>query len=151
VASDDLLAANSLLGASSSAGQVAGPVAASVVLALAGFRAAFVLDAITYLIGAVVVLPLPTLAAQGSDRPGWLRETTAGIVLVTRHGALRLVVLTSAAVTFIQGRFLSSSPCMPGMFLAGRRRSSPCSKRRLVPGRSRLAWPFPASGTASEA
>src|SRR5262249_40856621 len=61
VASDDLIAANSLLGASASVGQVAGPLLASAALALFGFTAAFVVDAASYLIGALVVLPLPVL------------------------------------------------------------------------------------------
>src|ERR1700678_3600049 len=58
VESADLLAANSLLGVTSSVGQVAGPLVASVLLATVGFRAAFVADAVTYLGGVAVLLPL---------------------------------------------------------------------------------------------
>jgi MFS family permease len=99
VADDDLMAANGLLGAAASAGQIAGPLAASATLALFGFPAAFILDAASYLVGAVVVIPLPLLplragtasAASASapasalasapasasvsvERLGWLRE-----------------------------------------------------------------------------
>src|SRR5580700_5763748 len=61
VAPDDLLAANSLLNVTGSIGQVAGPLAASVLLATAGFSAAFAADAATYLAGIAVLLPVPLL------------------------------------------------------------------------------------------
>src|SRR5579875_180139 len=47
VGADDLLAANSLLGVTRAIGQVAGPLAASVLMATTGFRAAFAADAAT--------------------------------------------------------------------------------------------------------
>src|ERR1700742_5177779 len=45
VESDDLLAANSLLGVTASIGQVAGPLTASILMATTGFRVAFAADA----------------------------------------------------------------------------------------------------------
>jgi hypothetical protein len=63
VAADELLAANALLGAAASAGQVAGPLVASVALALSGFPAAFIVDAASYLIGAAVIAWLPVRSA----------------------------------------------------------------------------------------
>jgi MFS family permease len=110
VESDDLLAANSLLGAAASAGQVAGPLAASTALALLGFQAAFVLDAISYLLGALVVLPLPVLPAASEQSQGWRGELRAGVILVARRGSLRMVVLMLAAVTFTSGAFLVVEP-----------------------------------------
>jgi MFS family permease len=110
VASDDLVAANSLLGASGSAGQVVGPLVASAAMALFGFRAAFVLDAVSYLIGALVILPLPILPADEEQSPGWLHELRAGIALVGRRGPLRLVTLVLAAITFTSGAFLVVEP-----------------------------------------
>ena len=67
---DDLLAANSLLGVTASIGQVAGPLAASVLMATAGFRVAFVADAATYLLGPLVMLPLPLLPLPAEPDPG---------------------------------------------------------------------------------
>jgi predicted MFS family arabinose efflux permease len=112
VAADDLLAANALLGAAASAGQVAGPLAASAALALSGFPAAFILDSATYLIGAAVVAPLRLLPAPppGTERPGWRRELSEGIGLVARRRAVRIVVATSAAVTFTSASFLVVEP-----------------------------------------
>ncbi len=110
VASDDLLAANSLLGAAASTGQVAGPLVASTALALFGFQAAFVLDAISYLLGALVVLPLPVLPAASDESRGWRHELRTGITLVTRRSSLRMVMLMLAAVTFTSGAFLVIEP-----------------------------------------
>jgi MFS family permease len=125
---DDLLAANSLLGVTSSIGQVAGPLAASVLLATAGFGAAFVADAATYLAGAIVLLPLPLLPApsepardaptsggpEAAESPATsrrrLRAATAGAVAVARDPGLRLVALASVAVMFTSGAFLVVEP-----------------------------------------
>ena len=126
---DDLLAANSLLSVTSSIGQVAGPLAASVLLATVGFWAAFAADAATYLAGVVVLLPLPLLpvpgepagsalssggsAAAESRRAGrWprLRAATAGAVAVARDPGLRLIALARMAVMFTSGAFLVVEP-----------------------------------------
>ena len=110
VADEDLLAANALLGSATSAGQVAGPLAASAALALSGFPAAFILDAASYLAGAAAVAPLPLRPAERAERPGWLRELSEGIGLVACGRAVRLVVLLSAAVTFTSASFLVVEP-----------------------------------------
>ena len=116
VAADDLLPANGLLGAAASAGQVAGPLAASVALALSGFPAAFILDAASYLVGVAVVAPLPLLPAVPGDvagareRSGWRGELRAGLTLVTRGRRLRLVVMLSCAVTVTSAAFLVVEP-----------------------------------------
>ncbi len=105
------MAANSLLGAAASVGQVAGPLVASAALALFGFRAAFVLDAGSYLVGALVVVPLPVSRANDERAgPAWRREILEGIWLIRRRGSLRLVALMMAAVTFTTGAFLVVEP-----------------------------------------
>ena len=126
---DDLLAANSLLSAASSIGQVAGPLAASVLLATVGFGAAFAADAATYLAGVIVLLPLPLLpvpvrparlagdsgdpaeaeSCSAAGRPR-LRAATAGAAAVARDPGLRLVALALMAVTFTSGGFLVVEP-----------------------------------------
>jgi MFS family permease len=135
---DDLLAANSLLNVSSSIGQIAGPLAASVLLATVGFGAAFAADAATYLVGVVVLLPLPLLPplpveptkraepaesagnTQGGDGPavaesrsvGWprLRAASAGAVAVARDRKLRAITLARMGVMFTSGAFLVVEP-----------------------------------------
>ena len=110
VAADELLAANVLLGAAASAGQVAGPLVASAALALSGFPAAFIADAASYLIGAAVIAWLPVRPAPGAAHEGWLRELAEGIGLVARARAVRLVVVISAAVTITSASFLVVEP-----------------------------------------
>jgi MFS family permease len=123
VESDDLLAANSLLGVTSAIGQVAGPLAASVLMATTGFRVAFAADAATYLVGALVVFPLPLLprpdepgkagtVATGRSAPGvpWSRTAAAGATAVARDPQLRRVALARMGVIFTSGAFLVVEP-----------------------------------------
>ena len=114
VEAEDLLAANSLLGVTSSIGQIGGPLAASVLLATVGFGAAFVADAATYLAGVVVLLPLPLLPLPAESRSAAgrprLRAATAGALAVGRDPGLRLVALAGMAVMFTSGAFLVVEP-----------------------------------------
>ena len=123
VESDDLLAANSLLGVTSSIGQVAGPLAASVLMATTGFLVAFVADAATYLLGVLVILPLPLLPRPGEPREAvagatgrsgygisWLRTAMAGAVAVAGDPGLRLIGLARMGVIFTSGAFLVVEP-----------------------------------------
>ena len=149
VEADDLLAANSLLGVTSSIGQIGGPLAASVLLATVGFSAAFVADAATYLAGVIVLLPLPLLplpaeparSPQGSCGPARPRA----VPLPDGHGCARPRRVWwrwggTRGCAWSRwpgwpscsrpGLSWSSSRCTPGMCLAGRRPSSRCSRRR---------------------
>jgi hypothetical protein len=114
VAADDLLAANALLGPAASAGQVAGPLAASAALALSGFPAAFIIDAASYLVGAAVIAPLPLRAGPApmprAGRSGWWRQLSEGFRLVIRDRGVRLVIVVSAAVIFTSAAFLVVEP-----------------------------------------
>ncbi len=128
VESDDLLAANSLLGVTASIGQVAGPLAASILMAATGFRIAFTADAIMYLVGASVIIPLPVLplpvlplpekprnagaTATGRSAYGllWLRAATAGAVAVAREPGLRAIAVARMGVIFTSGAFLVIEP-----------------------------------------
>jgi MFS family permease len=123
VESDDLLAANSLLGVTSSIGQVAGPLAASVLMAATGFRIAFTTDAAMYLVGALVLIPLPVLplpeeprnaGAMAIRRPAyglsWWRAAAAGAVAVAREPGLRAIALARMGVIFTSGAFLVIEP-----------------------------------------
>ena len=119
VESDDLLAANSLLGVTSAIGQVAGPLAASALMAVAGFRTAFVADAATYLVSVLVVLPLPVLPypdeprEAGAGAKGWvprLRRATAGASAVAQDPGLRRIALARIGVIFTSGAFLVVEP-----------------------------------------
>jgi hypothetical protein len=58
------------------------------------------------------------------------------LLTVARDPGLRRVALARVGVMFTSGRSWSWSPCTPGMCWAGRRLSSPCSRRRSESGRS---------------
>jgi MFS family permease len=107
---DDLLTANALVGAAGPAGQVAGPVLASVTLALAGFRDVFVVDAATYMIGVIVVALLPLRQIASGTRLGWYRELAGGLSVATRSAPVRRLLLLVAAVTFTSGSYLVVEP-----------------------------------------
>jgi MFS family permease len=124
VASEDLPATNSLLGVTASVGQVGGPLAASVLMATTGFRVAFVLDAVTYLLSVLVIIPLPLLPCPGRPRDAagrsgtWrapfgiarLRALTEGAAVVARDPGLRAVALARTGVIFTSGAFLVVEP-----------------------------------------
>lgn len=118
VSPEDLVAANSLLGITGSIGQVAGPLAASVLMAVAGFRTAFTADAAMYLVNALIMLPLPVLprpgrprvAGAGMTRVSRLRVATAGAAAVVRDPGLRRVALARIGVIFTSGAFLVVEP-----------------------------------------
>ncbi len=124
VAGEDLLAANSLLGATGAAGQILGPLAASVTLAATGFRAVFLLDAASYLAGACAVVLLPgrpgpappgspqRLAAAGS--PAGFR---GGLAAAGRQPAVRMLLALGVAVTFTSAAFLVVEPLYAGRVL----------------------------------
>ncbi|MBO0686712.1 MAG: MFS transporter, partial [Candidatus Dormibacteraeota bacterium] len=107
---DGLLAANSLLAGAKQAGQVLGPLTASATLALAGFRAAFLLDAATYLVGVWAVATLRSRPVPPSPRSAWGNELADGVLVVARHSVLRLIVGLGAVVSFTSGAFLVVEP-----------------------------------------
>ena len=122
VESDDLLAANSLLGVTASIGQVAGPLAASVLMAASGFVVAFAVDAATYLVGVLVIFPLRLLPPPDEPRAAgavpagrsaygvsWLRTAMTGAAAV-RDPGLRRVAIARMGVIFTSGAFLVVEP-----------------------------------------
>ena len=114
VESDDLLAANSLLGVTASIGQVAGPLAASALMATTGFRVAFVADAATYLLGVLVILPLPLLPIpsrlQDAEARATGRSAVTATLAVLKDPGLRAVALARMGVIFTSGAFLVVEP-----------------------------------------
>src|SRR5581483_11946765 len=98
----DLLTANALLGAASESAIVFGPLVAAAAIAVAGLRAAFLVDAATYLVGVAVVVPL--LLSPLAPRP---RER---LHLAARQPLLRYVLTLSTAVFLTWAAFLVVEP-----------------------------------------
>jgi MFS family permease len=120
VSGPDLLAANALLGAAYESSIVFGPLVAAAAIAAAGLRAAFFVDAATYLvgIGAVVPLVLSPVAQSPLGRPSGrpserrrLREELAeGWRLAAASPLLRYVLTLSTSVFLTWAAFVVVEP-----------------------------------------
>lgn len=109
----DLMAANALLGSAQQSAIVFGPMVAAAAIALAGLRAAFVVDAVTFWVGAAVLLPIRQRPITGPDtaRPPTLRaELAEGFVQARTSPTARFVLTLSIAVFLTWGTFMVIEP-----------------------------------------
>lgn len=106
----DLLAANALLGAAQESAIVFGPLVSAAAIAVAGFRAAFVVDAVTYLVGIAVVLPLRLSPVDPRPRVRLRHELAEGVVVAARRPLLRYVLVLSMPVFLTWGAFVVIEP-----------------------------------------
>lgn len=134
----DLLTANAMIGAAEQSAIIFGPLVGSAAIAAWGIRAAFLIDAATFVIGALAVasLRVPPIgignqpeSATGPGRAGraaW-RDMKAGLALARRIDAVRRTLLLAVAVFMSWGAFfvleplyvrtvLHRSPALLGLF-----------------------------------
>ncbi len=108
----DLARTNALVALCDQLAIVLGPVAAGGAIAGFGFRGAFVFDALTYLLG-LVVLPLVRirdLVVDPAAAPTTFRDAFAGWSLVARTPMLRRTVIVIASVNLLYGTALLAEP-----------------------------------------
>ncbi|MGH2687139.1 MAG: MFS transporter [Actinomycetota bacterium] len=115
VADADLLRANAILGAASESAIVFGPLVAAGAIALWGLKAAFLLDALTYLVGVAVVLPLRLGELPSDDEPPAERrklraELAEGVALASRLRGVRYTLLLGIPVYLSWGAFAVVEP-----------------------------------------
>jgi len=110
VAPDNLLAANALLGAAQESAIVFGPLVAAVAIAVAGLQAAFIVDAVTYLVGVAVVAPLVLSDLEPRRRPRLRTELGEGLSLARSTPVLRYVLTLSSAVFLTWAAFVVVEP-----------------------------------------
>jgi predicted MFS family arabinose efflux permease len=113
VGDDQLLRANALLGAASMSAIAFGPLIAAGAISLWGIRAAFLVDAVTYLIGNAVVVPLHLRAvkrAESPERPSVLHELRAGFAVVRDRAAVRRILGLSVTVYMVWGAYAVIEP-----------------------------------------
>ena len=111
VADEDLLAANSLMGMTEQSAIVFGPLVASAAISLWGLEAAFLVDAATFVVGILVLLPVRLAPLQRSEeRPPTLGDLGAGFRLARRSGDIRRTLLLSLAVFCSWGAFMVIEP-----------------------------------------
>lgn len=92
--------ANALLGTALNLQLALGPTVGGLAVSLGGFRVAFLLNAVTFVVSALLLTRLPSLPPSG-DHSGLLAETVAGIRFVARVPGLRaLVVALFLVVSF---------------------------------------------------
>ncbi|HEX5615826.1 MAG TPA: MFS transporter [Acidimicrobiia bacterium] len=111
VPDDQLLRANAWMGAAHQIAIAIGPLVAAASIALFGLRAAFLIDAVTYLVGVAVVLPL-AMGAAGipTERVGVVAEVREGIEIVrARPDVLRLFLL-GGSVYLVWGAYAVVEP-----------------------------------------
>ncbi len=112
VVAEDLARTNAVVALCDQLAIVLGPVAAGITIALFGFHGAFVFDALTYLLG-LVVLPLVRIrqiAVDPDAAPATFRDSFAGWVHVARTPVLRRAVTALASVHMLYGAALLAEP-----------------------------------------
>ena len=111
VGDDQLLRANALLGAAMMSSIAFGPLLAAGAIAGWGPRGAFLVDAITYLVGIAVVLPLRLrpLATRPARTSAW-RELKSGLQIVRRSAGVQRILMLSASVYLVWGAYAVIEP-----------------------------------------
>lgn len=108
---DDLLAGNALMGMTTQLAIVVGPLVASVAIALWSIRAAFVVDAATFVAGTVAILPLrlrPIPLVAGADPTP--SDALAGLRLAWNVVTVRRTLLLGLAVFCSWGASMVMEP-----------------------------------------
>jgi predicted MFS family arabinose efflux permease len=106
VANDQLVSANALLGGAQDVAIVLGPIVAALVNARWGLEGAFLADALTFVVGALVALRItvgPATRVEKRESP-W-RELRAGLVLTRRSEGLRWTLAVVASVYLLWALF----------------------------------------------
>lgn len=116
VADDELARTNALVSLTDEFAIVAGPVVGGVAIGWFGFRGAFVVDALTFALG-LVVLPLVQVRPIAETDPGdatvappSFRAALDGLRHVARTPVLRRVVLAMTSVHLLYGAALLAEP-----------------------------------------
>ncbi|WP_354644525.1 MFS transporter [Kitasatospora camelliae] len=113
VAKEELTARNSLVSASSSATELAGPSLGGVLVQFLGGAASMLLDAVSYLVSAVLLSSLPRAEQPAGDRAravGMREQIREGWRFVTRHPVIGPCAADATAVNFVCGGLMTLTP-----------------------------------------
>ncbi|MBG6065634.1 MFS family permease [Micromonospora ureilytica] len=101
----DLETANSTLGFGSNGAEAVGPLLAAALFPLVGLRGVLLVDAVSFLVSAVLLATLPSLPAAAGDgrQPSLLRQARAGIGYLLSVPTVRVIFLGFTAVVAFNG------------------------------------------------
>jgi MFS family permease len=103
---DQLLPANALIGAANQSAIAFGPLLAAGAIAGWGMRSAFLVDAVTYVVGIVTILPLKLRAIDARQpRAGFREELRSGFDVVRDRPALARLLAIGASVYLVWGAY----------------------------------------------
>ncbi|MGC5285496.1 MFS transporter [Micromonospora sp. DT231] len=105
VANRDLETANSTVGFGSNAAEAAGPLLAAALFPLVGLRGVLLVDAVSFLVSAVLLATLPSIPAvtQEGRQPSLLRQARSGIGYLLSVPTVRVIFLGFTAVVAFNG------------------------------------------------
>jgi MFS family permease len=113
VPDDRLAAANGVLSTATMSSLALGPLLAAVSIAAFGVEGAFVVNAATYLVGVLVLLPFrigPAPVAAGTETQGVVAEIREGLRVVRARPELRRLFVLAGSVYLIWGAFVVVEP-----------------------------------------
>ncbi|MFD9698599.1 MFS transporter [Lentzea sp. NPDC059081] len=93
VAEEDLAQANTALGLGSNSADVLGPFLAAVLLTFMDTRGVLLVDAVSFVLSALLLLRLPKLVVPSVSEDGVFADARAGLGEIWRNRALRIVFL----------------------------------------------------------
>ena len=100
VGEGDLTRANSLISGTFSVSVTVGPAVGGLLVATAGVDAAFLLDAVTYLVSAAFLFRIPLPRPQGSEGESFVRELRSGFGYLAR-ARVPLAIVVGAFLTIL--------------------------------------------------
>jgi predicted MFS family arabinose efflux permease len=110
VKDSDLPRANALIAGTSQAAIVFGPLVAAVAISTLGVEGAFVIDALTYVVGVLVLIPLAIGGRERRSETSVAAEVKEGFRVVRHRPRLRLLLGMSGCVYMSWGAFLVIEP-----------------------------------------
>lgn len=112
VPKDQLIVRNGLMSGTAATTQLAGPAVGGLLVQTIGAAYSVVVDAITFVVSAVLLWRIPNPGRQEPAGPetGFFRQVGEGLTFVLRHPVIRPAVFAAASVNFASGAIVAATP-----------------------------------------